>query len=56
MRKVFLFICCAVVMFPVIGCSGSNEGTVATTDEDEILAYEKMIDEGEGEDGELEEE
>jgi len=56
MRKVFFLICCAAAIFPVVGCSGSTQGTVATTDEDEILAYEKMIDEGEGEDNDEEEE
>jgi len=51
MRKVFLIICCAAAMFPVIGCSkGSEQGTVATTDESEILEYERMLHEGEGED------
>ncbi len=55
MRKIAILICCIAAAFPVAGCSGSNQGTVATTDEDKILAYEKLIDEGEGEDGEEEE-
>lgn len=42
MRKVFLVICCAAVMFPVIGCSQSTPGPV-TTDQDEIDAYNAMI-------------
>jgi hypothetical protein len=58
MRKVFLIICCAAAMFPVIGCSeGSQEGTVATTDQDEIDAYNAMINDpnGPGEDTEEDE-
>jgi hypothetical protein len=52
MRKVFLLICCAVAMFPVIGCSeGSQQGTVVTTDESEILEYERIQNEaGEADD------
>ncbi|MGI9470138.1 MAG: hypothetical protein ACR2NZ_01310 [Rubripirellula sp.] len=50
MRKLFLLICCATAMFPLIGCSGGSEqGTVATTDEDEMAEYERIINEGEGE-------
>jgi hypothetical protein len=42
-------------MFAVVGCSGPKTGTVATTDEDEIAEYNRMINEGEGEDPEPEE-
>ena len=42
MRKVFLVICCAAAMFPVIGCSQGTPGPV-TTDQSEIDAYNAMI-------------
>lgn len=56
MRKLFFLICCAAVTCTVLGCSGSKEGTVATTDEDEMAAYEEMINnpQGPGEDTEEE--
>ena len=41
MRKVFLLIGCAVVMFAVSGCS--EEPGPVTTDPDEIAAYNAMI-------------
>ena len=57
MRKGFFAICCAAAIFPFVGCSGSNQGTVATTDEDEVAAYNAMINDpnGPGEDAEEEE-
>ena len=57
MRNVFLLICCAAAMFAVSGCSQSAPGPV-TTDEDEIAAYNAMIDDpaNMGEDPEEEEE
>ena len=56
MRNVFLLICCAAAMFAVSGCSQSTPGPV-TTDEDEIAAYNAMINDPQnmGEDPEEEE-
>ena len=48
MRNLILPICCAIAMFAVMGCSQGSPGPV-TTDEDEILEYERRLNEGEGE-------
>ena len=48
MRNVFFLTCCVIAVFALIGCSQGSPGPV-TTDEDEILEYERRLNEGEGE-------